>query len=404
MDLKEMTRLCCCSIWLRKLRSFLTVSGVIIGISSIIILIGLVQGLKKDVLEELEVFGPRTILISGYNTEIGTVVGPASAFVPLVGRITDKDYDRLKRISGVEVIAKSIKHRTTAVFKDQAIDIEVFALEGEKFSDITIFDIEQGRFVEEEDRFVAVLGKDASESFGTEVTLQSNIYISGRKFRVVGILERTGSSITPVDDVIIISFKDGEDLFNKSVAEDEMTAIFIKVDERTDVNAVADDVEDAMLTSHRVTEDEKDFSVLTTDFVLEQYGSILDLITIFLGSIASISLIVGAIGISNNMFMSVMERRREIGTLKAVGATKSQIRNIFLIESSIIGLSGGVLGLALAAVVGLGLIYVGNTTFVFDPFLITGTLLFSVVIGVVSGTLPAMGAARLSPMMALRYE
>jgi putative ABC transport system permease protein len=404
MNLKEMTRFCCSSLWLRKLRSFLTVSGVILGISSIIILVGLVQGLREDVLSELEVFGPRTILLSGFSTETGTIVGPASALAPLGGAITEKDYERLERTKGADVITRVIKHRVTIVFKDEAIDAEVFGIEGEKFLDIFSFDVAEGRFLEEEDRFVTVIGHDVSESFDEEVGVQSNIYISGRKFRVVGVIERTGSSIAPIDDVVLISFKDASSLFNESMGEEEITGIFFRADEGADVNEVADNVEAIMLASHRVTEDDKDFSVLTTDFVLEQYGGILDLITVFLGSIASISLVVGGIGISNNMFMSVMERRREIGTLKAVGASQSQIRNIFLIESSIIGLMGGLLGLALAAAVALGLIYLGGMTFVFDPFLITGALLFSIVVGVVSGTLPAMEAAKLSPMMALRYE
>ena len=404
MNLKETLGFCCSSLWQQKLRSFLTVLGMIIGISSIILLVGLAEGLKEDVLEELELWGPRTIVVVPVNIEGSSLVGPASGFIPTTGLLFEKDYDRLKRIGEIKTITKVLRGRTTIVFKGQAIDTEVWSVEPEVFRDVVEFDIGYGRYLEKGDRYAAVVGSEVAESFDEDIKIQSNIYIKGRRFTVVGILERTGSAIVPWDDVILVPFSEGREIYGATMAEGEVSAIRMTVKEGVDVEEVADEVNEIMLSSHHVTEEEKDFGVVTPSFINQQYASILDLLTVFLGAIASISLIVGGIGISNTMFMSVMERRREIGTMKAVGFSHGQIRNIFLIESGIIGLLGGLLGLALAAVMGLAMIYIAATPFIFEPLVITGALLFSIVVGIISGTFPAMEAARVTPMMALRYE
>ena len=178
--------------------------------------------------------------------------------------------------------------------------------------------------------------------------------------------------------------------------------IRITLKEGVDVDAKAKEVEDILLASHRVTEDEKDFGVLTPTFINNQLGSVLDLIAVFLGGIASIALLVGGIGISNTMFMSVMERRKEIGTMKALGASQKQIRNLFLLESSLIGFVGGCVGVVLALFVGFLITFFANIAFLVDPMTILEILLFSMGIGTISGTFPAVEAAKVDPMVALR--
>jgi putative ABC transport system permease protein len=219
----------------------------------------------------------------------------------------------------------------------------------------------------------------------------------------VGVLKPTGNTFAPIDNVIFIQFDDAKELFNESLLENEISAIRMTLKEGSDVNAAAEEIEDIMLASHRVTEDEKDFGVISPTFINEQLSGVLDLLALFLGAIASISLIVGGIGISNTMFMSVLERTRDIGTMKAVGASRNQIRNIFLVESAIIGLLGGFLGLCLAVLIGLVLAYL-DITFVFDTFVMAGALAFSIVVGLISGTFPAMEASKVDPIVALRYE
>jgi putative ABC transport system permease protein len=387
-----------------KVRSFLTVLGIVVGVSSIILLVGLLQGLKEDVLRQLEDFGPRTIVITPMSTGGGGGFGIASAFMPTTGKLFEKDYERVKRLPEIKSITKIISGSTTVVYKNESITSNVYGVEAGVFDDTVPVEVEAGRFLEETDRSVAGLGADVADGFDEKVQTQASIYLAGRKFRVIGIMKPTGNTFAPIDNVIFIPFEDAKELFNESLLEGEVSAIRLTLKEGTDVDAAAEEIEEIMMASHRVTGEKKDFGVISPTFINQRFSGVLDLITLFLGAIASIALVVGGVGISNTMFMSVLERRREIGTMKALGARTGQIRDLFMVESGIIGLAGGLLGVGLAAIIGYALIRLLNLTFVFDPLAIGGSLAFSVLVGLVSGTLPALEAAKVDPIEALRYE
>ena len=403
MNLKEMVDFSIRSLVHQKLRSFLTVLGIIVGISSVILLVGLVQGLKSDVLAQLEDFGPRTIVITPVSTSAGGGFGAASQFEPTSGKLFEKDYERVKRIPEIQSITKVIIGSTTITYKNESISGSVFGIEAGLFDDTVPVEIESGRFLEASDRGVAGIGADIADGFDEKVRTQANLYMGGKRFKVIGILKPTGNSIAPIDNVVFIAFDDAKELFNRSLLPNEISAIRLTLKEGSNVTAIAQEIEDIMLASHRVSEDEKDFGVISPEFINSRFTSILDLITLFLGAIASVSLIVGGIGISNTMFMSVLERRREIGTMKAVGATTKQIRDLFLVESSIIGLAGGILGLTVAVLLGF-IISLFGITFIFDIPVMVGALLFSIAVGLISGTFPAMEAAKVDAIVALRYE
>ncbi|MFH0950184.1 MAG: ABC transporter permease [Candidatus Micrarchaeota archaeon] len=401
MDLAEMTLYCLDYLQHHKTRSILTVLGIVVGIASVILLVGLVQGLKEDVLEQLEDFGPRTMVITPARS--GGAATPGASFMPTRGKLFDKDFERVSQMPEVRSITKIIMGQTTVSFKDESIGSSIYGIEADVFDDSVPVEIESGRFIESSDRGVAGIGADIAESFDEDVRTQSNLYLSGERFKVIGVLKPTGNSFAPIDTVIFISIDDARDLFNDSLLDGEISAIYLTMKEGTDIIAAEEEVNDIMLSSHRVTEDDKDFSIISPRFINDRMTGVLDLLTLFLGAIASISLIVGGIGISNTMFMSVLERRREIGTMKALGATTEQIRNLFVVESAMIGLAGGLIGLATA--VGLGfLITLFDITFVYDPFVIAGSIAFSISLGLISGTLPAIDAAKIDPIEALRYE
>lgn len=402
MNLQDMVGLSFSSLRHQPMRSALTMLGIIVGISSIILLVGLVQGLKSDVLKQLEDFGPRTIVIT--PGRVSGTFGAASSFMPTTGKLFEKDYERVNRLPEIKSITKVIMGQTTAVFKNESISSSVYGIEASVFDDTVPIEIAEGRFIESSDRGVAGLGGEAATSFKEDVRPQSFIYLGGQKFRVIGVLKKTGNSFAPIDSVIFIPFDDARALFNESLLPKEISAIRLTLKEGTDVEAATGEIEQIMISSHRVTKDTEDFLIISPKVINQRFSTVIDMLTLFLGAVASISLIVGGIGISNTMYMSVLERTREIGTMKAVGADPWHIRNLFIVESGMLGLAGGVLGLAIAALVGLALTAFFNVTFVFDAFVVAGSVLFSIGIGVIAGTFPAMDAARVDPIVALRYE
>ncbi|MEW6035781.1 MAG: ABC transporter permease [Candidatus Micrarchaeota archaeon] len=385
-----------------KLRSFLTVLGIVVGVSSVILLVGLVQGLKQDVLKQLEDFGPRTIIIAP-KTAVGGF-GGGSTFVPTKGKLFEKDFERVEKYPGISSITKIISSQTTVVFKNESISASVYGIEAGVFDDTVPVEISSGRFLEDSDRGVTGLGADIADGFDEPVKTQSNMELGGRKFKVIGVLKPTGNTFAPIDNVVFIPFNDAREMFNESLLQGEISAIRLTLKEGSDVDAAAAEIEDIMRASHRVAEGDEDFRVVSPTFINRQFSGILDLLSLFLGAIASISLAVGAVGISNTMFMSVLERRREIGTMKAIGARTEQVRDLFLVESSVIGFTGGFLGIATAALIGAALSAIFAVTFVFDPLVMAGSALFSIGIGLVSGTFPAIEAAKVDPIEALRYE
>ena len=383
-----------------KVRSWLTVLGIVVGISTIVVLIGLVEGLKQDITGELEGFGSNTIVITPSS------ISAAASFMPTQGKLYLDDYERVKRLGAVEYITPVITGRTYAKYKKDEISLSAFGVEPEVFKQVAgTIELEEGRFLTDADRKSVVIGNNiAKDQFDEEVRVGSVIYLSGERYNVVGVLKKTGSSFTNFDDAVFISFEEAEDMFMDILAEDEITAIRLTVKEGENPEEVAENIETILLSAHKVSEDEKDFSVITSAFINEQLNEITGMLSLFMGAIASISLIVGGVGISNTMFMSVIERTKEIGTIKAIGATPSEIERLFLFESSLIGFFGGLAGLALAFILIVIIDASGYVPAVFIPWVAGGALLFSATVGILAGYFPARQAAKLDPIEALRYE
>jgi len=404
MNIRDMVYYSYNALHYRKLRSWLTIIGIIVGISTIVILIGLVQGLSDDITSQLDAFGSKTIIISPVSTSGASAA--AASFMPTKGKLYLDDYERVKRVAEVEYITPVINQVTYAKYKKEEIGLSVLGVEPEIFKQTTgTLDIEEGRFLTDSDRRSIVVGNNiAKDQFDEELHPSSVIYISDQRYTVVGVLKKTGTSFTNLDDAVFMPFEEAQDMFDDIMAEDEITGIRLTVKEGEDPEAVAEEITDILLAAHKVPEDEKDFSVITAAFINEQLESITSILTVFMGALAGISLLVGGVGISNTMFMSVLERTREIGTIKAIGASPKDIETLFLVESSLIGFFGGIAGLIFAFIVITLIDLSGFVPAVFIWWVALGALAFSVIVGVGAGVFPARQAARLDPIEALRYE
>lgn len=382
----------------RKLRTALTILGIIVGIASIIILISLAGGLKEDVVSRLANFDPDLILI------LPTQISPGDfSSVVRQGKLYEKDYNSIRQIPGVGVMSKTISKRVALEFKDELISATVYAIEPSIYRETTTLSIKNGRFLQDGDRDVVVFGGGIAELFDEDVQVNSIVELDERKYRVVGILEKTGNTFSNLDNIVYMEYNEGKRIFSDFILPNEISAIQIKVAEGYDVVEVNDRIEEVLIRNHKVSEDEKDFGILTAVSLNEQIGSIIEIISVFLAAVATISIVVGMIGISNTMFMSVMERTKEVGVLKAIGSSSKEIIYIFTIEAGILGLLGGILGLLFALTFNFILSLFGVTT-AMGIELLLGSVVFAFAIGIIAGVLPAKRASEIPAIEALRYE
>ncbi len=389
----------------RRLRSWLTMIGIFIGIATVVALISIGQGLENAIEEQFQEIGSNRIIIEERGTQ-----GPPGSGTSKSTKLTDKDLNVIKNVRGVESAAGIIV-KTAKVEFDEEIDfVFVFGLplNKEEKEIASFFDVEQGRDLKEDDGNKAVIGIRHTEGkvFNKKVSIGDKINIEGEDFKVIGILERIGN---PFDDSAIIIDKEKlKEIYNIDNEED---IIHAKVEDVKQIEQIKEDIERELRRSRDEKEGQETFQVRTSEQLLQSFSNVFGIVQAVLVGIAAISLIVGGIGIANTMYTSVLERTREIGTMKAIGAKNSDILLLFLTESGLLGLIGGIIGVAIGiglskiaeyyATVSLGTNLLQAST---SPFIIGGALLFSFVIGAVSGVLPAMQASRLKPVDALRYE
>jgi putative ABC transport system permease protein len=391
----------------RGLRSWLTLLGILIGVAAVVSLISLGNGLKDAVNSQFNVGSTQvlTVQAGGLNN-----LGPPGSGA--VNPLLQADTDAIGKLSNVEVAISRNVRGLKVDFNKKAVFTYGISIPDNQRNANYVYQFAEvktisGKLIGQGDRDSVVLGNNfidgTKNGFDRDIKVGDIVVINGKNFKVAGLLEKKGSFI--YDNAIFMNEVDMKNLLGYGNIVDE---IAVKVSDKSLINQTANDIEKLMRQRRNVKIGQEDFEVSTPAALLSSVNSVISGVQVFIIIIASISIFVGAIGISNTMFTSVLERRREIGIMKAIGARNEQIFYQFLIESGLLGLAGGIIGILL----GTGVGFLG--TLVLNTFLGASTqpqiswllLLFvalgSFSIGVVSGLVPAIRASKESPVEDIR--
>ena len=404
------------SLFANKLRSALTMLGIIIGVGAVITLMSVGRGAEASITSAYEELGTNILQVMPSNPEASGGMGLSPAFA--TPTLTMDDAQALERVRWVEAIIP-VNENFIMVNADGESAQGVLEGSTPEYLDAFNFSLAAGQNITNRNvasrDMVVVLGDGvASELFGDENPVGQQVKLKKQRYTVVGVLERSGVALFgfSFDDIVIVPITTFQTrLFPQTTAsgEDAVASITLRLTSIEYMDEVTEEVEDILRRRHRIREgDEDDFAVVSPEQVLEIVGQITAVFSLVLGAIASISLVVGSIGIMNIMLVSVTERTREIGIRKAVGAKRRDILLQFLLEAATLSFVGGGIGVAggwslsfLISQIDLGGMRLAATV---SPDIVILAVSVSVFIGLASGIYPAMRAARLNPIDALHYE
>lgn len=391
------------SIKSSKLRSGLTTLGIVIGIAAVVANISLGESFNVFFEEEISAQGSNFIII--YSQEPNLFYSNELQII-----------EKTPGISGVSPIKQQLGEVT---YFSQKKNIDIAGVTGD-YEDTANIVMESGSFISDQDTFSAAIGSEiANEKFDRSISARSSIDVTlrleggrtvTRTFKVKGVVESLNASFTGggIDRDVTIFVP--VSTINQMLEEDDFSAFFAMSDSLEDVEEVSDEVDERLARNFGVSsrdlddEDAKPYSIFNQADVLEQINQLSDTLRNFLVAVALISLLVGSIGIMNIMLVTVTERTREIGIMKALGFSSTDILVLFIVESIILSLFGGLLGL----IVGIGGAYAVTTAldlpFLYPHYIFEAGILVAIIVGVSAGVYPANKAAKLTPVDALRYE
>jgi len=399
MLLRDFLHLTGSSLTAHRMRSFLTMLGIAVGITAVVLLTSIGEGIHKFVLAEFTQFGTNLIAINpGRTTTHGSSMGVFGTERPL----TIEDAVALKHLPNVKAVVPIVQGNGEVEAGNRRRRTTIYGA-GSDWPEAFSMRVKSGRFLPDDDptapRAFAVLGsKTRDELFGSRNPLGQRIGIGGNRYRVIGVMESKGTILGfDMDDTVYIPTARGMELFNRN----SLFEVDVLYQEDANIDKVVASIKRTLIARHG----REDVTITTQQQMLEVLGSILNVLTFAVGAIGGISLLVGAIGIVTIMTIAVNERINEIGLIRALGARQSQVLSLFLGEAIVLAAIGGLTGLGL----GIGLAQLLHLALPALPvhtpwvFVVLAEAI-AVVIGLAAGVLPARRAARLDPIEALRTE
>ncbi len=398
------------ALWGNKLRTGLTMLGVVIGIASVIAIASVGQGVQKATEQRIQALGTDVLQVLPSAARTGGIsqgVGSSSTLTREDAKAIEEQAPTVVAVSAYlqrpgQVVYEKDNHSTNIV----GIDL--------KYSDVKNTKPEQGRFLTSEEleqaKSIAILGSTVrDELFGKDSNpIGKRIRIQSDSYEVIGVFEPKGSegSMDRDDQVFIpLTNMSKRIVGNNALSGVAVNGLFVKARNNDDMDAAKFQVVNLLRLRHNLTSSQDDdFTIRNQTDIVNTFAAVVGLLTVMVVTIASISLVVGGIGIANIMLVSVVERTREIGIRKAVGAANSDILNQFLVESIVISTVGGAIGMAIGIVTAFGASMAFSFPFVLSIWAIVCGLVLSFIVGLLAGVIPARNAARLDPIAALRSE
>ena len=395
-----------------KLRTWLTILGIVIGVAAVIAIISMSEAMQATVNTQLGALGGNIITISPGFSKGSAMFGPGGGGggpppPPGGGQATIEtvlsrsDLQMLKGLPDISFIDTNIRGSVGVSYLGKKGTVSATGVDQKVWSQITTDEIKDGRKLDSADQNVIVIGGMLSSSFFDKpVGINKMITIENRTFRVVGVLDDQSYSIyIPIQMAYQI-------ISGKENGKYDTLVVKIKNEERLD--EIIAKIENKLMISRHVTQNDRDFTVTSSKKMQEKRAEMISSMNTFLLAIAAVSLIVGSVGIANTMFTSVLEKTKEIGIMKAIGARNNDILFIFLFNAAFIGLVGGIIGIFLGTILSyflpslMGNLPVDSITVSSNSIFIA--LFVSVAVGMFAGIIPAYRASKLKPVDALRYE
>ncbi|HEY4475502.1 MAG TPA: ABC transporter permease [Candidatus Paceibacterota bacterium] len=397
-----------------RVRSLLTMLGIVIGIASVILLMSVGRSAQELIIKEVEGIGSNLIFVHPGATRGSRFSSPPSVQGVVIKTLTERDALALRREPSVSRVAPEVRGRARVIFENNDLETTFEGTNADFFT-VRNFKVERGNPFTVTDvqsfRRVAVIGSELAETlFGLRDPIAKQIRLKGIAFTIIGVLEEKGVGPFGIDqdNLIIIPITIAQ---KQLLGIDYYNDLSIQANADYTIDFVKTRITAVLRSSHGITNPDKDdFSIHTQEDALSILGNITSILTVFLTAIASISLIVGGIGIMNIMLVSVVERTKEIGLRKAIGATQKDILLQFLLEAMMLTVVGGLTGILFGALLTTGVYFVlvnvlpGGWVFALPLQAVGLAVLVSGLTGIVFGIYPARQASRKNPIDALRYE